>query len=227
MQITPTQATRMQPLLINELIFHLIPLHSLSTHIPFPLKAVFSISPVAVHILCSMLPVLQPCLLSPHYFPPTFKDPTQLWLNLHNSVHFLWALHYLVPLAYWITNMVHTFYSNALYSIDWWTFQDTGFGTIFHYPPASNAPKDLQNESSILFSTLQLEAQLEDVCTVFKHRLSTKANKHPQESDEEMMPAPPILPATIKRVQHEHPPEVAPLTISGFTGITMVRLPPQ
>ena len=98
---------------------------------------------------------------------------------------------------------------------------------MFYYPPASNAPKVPQKESNTLFSTLQHVAQFEDVHTAFKHNLSTKANKHPQESDEEMMPVPPILPPTIKRVQHEHPPEVAPLTVSGFTGITMVRSPPQ
>ena len=106
--------------------------------------------------------------------------------------------------------------------------QDTGFGSLFYYPPASNAPADLQNVSNDLFSALQAEAQYPAVHTLFEHNLSTIVNGYSQEFDEEMVPAPPsapILPATTNGMQIKHPVEAAPLTVSGFTGMTMVRLP--
>lgn len=91
-----------------------------------------------------------------------------------------------------------------------------------------NAPANTKQVSDILFSTLQFDAVLEDVPTVLKYNLSAKANDHSQESDEEMVCVAQISstpPATTNIVQYEHPPEVAPLTVSGFTG--MVRLPLQ
>ena len=106
--------------------------------------------------------------------------------------------------------------------------QDTGFGSLFFYPPASNAPTDVQKVSNDLFSALQAEAQYPAVHTLFKHYLSTKINGYSQDFDEEMVPAPPsapTLPATTNTTQLKHPVEVAPLTVSGFTGMTMVRSP--
>jgi len=68
-------------------------------------------------------------------------------------------------------------------------------------------------------------------CTLcFQHSLGTKADQHSQVDDEDMVPVPqnhlPVLPAPTNIEQPEHNlPEVTPITVSGFTGITMVRFP--